>query len=209
MDKFENVSVVRVIARTISVLLHPMILPVYFLFFIFNGNTMFAYYTPSEVKWYCYVVTLLALLIMPMASLPLFRHFKLIKDYELNEKQERVYPILVAVACVFIGFWLLGRVNYTNIVQQLYLVMIILLSIFSVITLRWKMSMHMTAMGGLCGFLLIIGSKYPADVRGSFMLMLILAGLLASSRLFLKKHTPLQVYAGFLFGLCFVAGILY
>ena len=69
------------------------------------------------------------------------------------------------------------------------------------------MSMHMTAIGGVCGFLITIALKYAGDVRGDFMLMLVLAGLLAASRLYLKKHTPLQVYAGFLFGLCFVVAI--
>ena len=146
---------------------------------------------------------------MPVVSLPLFKHFRLIQSYELEEKQERVYPILVAIIFAFLGFWLLGRVGYTNIVRQLYLVMIIMLSIFSVITFRWKMSMHMAAIGGVCGFLLVWGLKYYGDVRSSLMLFLILAGILATSRLYLKKHTPMQVYLGFLFGLFFVFGILF
>ena len=194
-------------AQGISYLLHPMLMPLYVLFFLFNGNSMFAL-LPQSTKIYCYLITLFFLVILPLSSLPLFRHFRLIKDYGLSDKQERVYPILVTVGAAFLGFWLLGRVAYTNIVQQLFLVLIILLSVFSVITLRWKISMHMTAMGGLCGFLLVMGMKYPGDIRGSFMLMLLLAGLLASSRLFLKKHNPLQVYLGFLFGFCFVFGVL-
>lgn len=194
-------------ARGISYILHPMLMPVYFLFFLFNGDSMFAL-LPQQTKLYCYLITLFFLFIVPLISLPFFRHFHLIKDYALNDKQERVYPILVTVSAAFLGFWLLGKVAYTNIVQQLFLVLIILLSVFSVITLRWKISMHMTAMGGLCGFLLILGMKYPGDMRGSFIMMLLLAGLLASSRLLLKKHNPLQVYLGFLFGFCFVLGIL-
>ena len=85
---------------------------------------MFAY-IPWGVKLYCYLVTVFALLIMPVISLPLFKYFRLIRSYELNDKQERVYPILVAVAFAFLGFWLLGRIGYTNIVRQLYLVLII------------------------------------------------------------------------------------
>ena len=197
----------KYIAQTISYILHPMLMPLYILFFIFNNNTLFAY-IPWGVKLYCYLVTAFALLIMPVISLPLFKHFRLIRSYELNDKQERVYPILVAVAFAFLGFWLLGRIGYTNIVRQLYLVLIILLSTFSVITFRWKISMHMTAIGGLCGFLLVWGMNYQGDVRNAFILFLLLSGILATSRLYLKKHTPLQVYLGFLFGLFFVFGIL-
>ena len=183
----------KYIAQTISYVLHPMLMPLYILFFIFNSNTLFAY-IPWGVKLYCYLVTVFALLIMPVISLPLFKYFRLIRSYELNDKQERVYPILVAVAFAFLGFWLLGRIGYTNIVRQLYLVLIILLSTFSVITFRWKISMHMM--------------NYQGDVRNAFILFLLLSGILATSRLYLKKHTPLQVYLGFLFGLFFVFGIL-
>ena len=194
-------------AQTVSYLLHPMMLPMYFLFFIFQGDTMFAY-IPAQVKLYCYIVTLFSLFFMPLVSLPLLRHFHLIRSYELNEKQERVYPVLVTVIFAFLGFWLLGRMDYTNIVQQLFLVLIILLSVFSVITLRWKISMHMTSIGALCAFLFVIGLKYPGDIRDSFIFILLLAGLLGSCRLYLKKHTPLQVYLGFLFGFVVVGGIL-
>lgn len=197
----------KYIAQTISFVLHPMLMPLYILFFIFNSNTLFAY-IPWGAKLYCYLVTAFALLVMPMISLPVFRRFRFISSYHLNEKQERIYPILVAIAFAFLGFWFLGRIGYTNIVRQLYLVLIILLSTFSVITFRWKISMHMTAIGGVCGFLLVWGMKYHGEVRNTFILFLLMAGILATSRLFLKKHTPLQVYLGFLFGLFFVYGIL-
>ena len=91
----------KYIAQTISYILHPMLMPLYILFFIFNNNTLFAY-IPWGVKLYCYLVTVFALLIMPVISLPLFKHFRLIRSYELNDKQERVYPILVAVAFAFV-----------------------------------------------------------------------------------------------------------
>lgn len=198
----------KYIAQGFSFLIHPLLVPVYIVFFIFNVDTVFSF-IPRMAQYYCYLVTVLVLLFIPLASLPLFRYFKMISSYDLGIKQERVYPILVAVGFTFLGFWLIGRVPYTNIVQQLYLVVIILLSVFSIITIRWKMSMHMTAIGAACGFLLILGMKYSGDVRLFFMGMLLLSGILASCRLYLKQHNPLQVYVGFLFGLCFVVGILF
>ena len=182
----------KILAKTISYVLHPFLMPIYALLFLFSSGSMFAL-IPRATQIYCYIVTL----------------FVLLRDFHLEDKQERVYPILVTVAFTFFGFWLLGRVAYTHIVQQLYLVLIILLSVFSVVTLRWKMSMHMTAMGGLCGFLLVLGMKYPGDMRGSFIFVMLLAGLLAASRLYLNKHNPLQVYVGFLFGALAVWGILF
>lgn len=198
----------KFIAQTISYVLHPLLMPLYALYFIFNVDSVFSL-IPYPARLYSYIVTAIALLGMPLLSLPLFRRFRLISNYGLESRQERVYPILIAVIFAFLGFWLIGRIPYTNIVQQLYLVLIILLSAFSIVTLRWKMSMHMTAMGAVCGFLFILGIKYWGDVRNVFILVLILSGILASCRLYLEKHNPSQVYVGFLFGLVFVVGILY
>lgn len=196
----------RYFARTLSFLLHPLVVPLYILCFLFHGDTLFAC-LPRVTKLYAYMVTDFSLLLMPLASLPVFRYFGLIRDYRLERKQERVFPILVAVAFAFAGFWFLGLVPYSHIVRQLYLVLIVLLSAFSVITLRWKMSMHMTAIGGFCGFLMVFALRYGINVRTELMCLLLLAGLLGSCRLYLGKHTPAQVYAGFFFGLCFVYGI--
>lgn len=203
-----GIPAMNLAARILSLILHPLLMPIYMLFFIFEGNSMFAV-IPWGTKLYCYLVTTFTLLIMPLISLPVFKYFHLIRNYGLEDKQERIYPILIAVVFAFLGFWLLGRAAYTNIVQQMYLVLIILLSVFSVITLRWKMSMHMTAIGGLCGFLFILGMKYGGDIRGNLIGVLLIAGSLASSRLYLEKHTPLQVYLGFLFGVCVVVCILF
>lgn len=196
------------VAQIVSYLLHPLLMPLYAIYFIFNVDSIFSL-VPYPARLYSYVVTAVALVVLPLLSMPLFKRFRLISDYGLESKQERVYPILVAVVFAFVGFWVIGRIPYTNIVQQLYLVLIILLSAFSIVTLRWKMSMHMTAMGAVCGFIFILGMKYWGDVRLVFMMMLVLSGVLASCRLYLKKHNPLQVYIGFLFGLGFVIGILY
>lgn len=208
ISRFSGTSVASWFAGSLSLLLHPLLVPLYFLLFVFEGDSLFAF-IPLGAKLYCYIVTVFTLMIMPLVGLCLFKHFRLIRSYALDEKQERVYPALMVVTFAFLGFWLLRKVPYTDIIQQFYLVLIILLSFFSVITLRWKISMHMIAMGGLCGSLLILGLKYAGNIQGSLMALLVLTGLLASCRLYLDKHTPLQIYAGFLFGLCAVVGILF
>ena len=103
----------RYFARGVSYLLHPLCIPVYFLLFIFQGDTVFAL-IPKNIQYYCYAVVVFTLLIMPLVSLPVFRHFHLIRNYKLEEKQERVYPILIAVGFAFLGFWLLRVVSHTQ-----------------------------------------------------------------------------------------------
>jgi len=153
-------------------------------------------------------LTLLGVTLIPLLCLPLLKWLGLIEGYRLVQKQDRVFPVLVTIVGAFIVFYFSRNLPYSNIVRQFYLIMVIMLSGFMIVTIRWKISMHMTAIGGLCGFLLVWGMNYQGDVRNAFILFLLLSGILATSRLYLKKHTPLQVYLGFLFGLFFVFGIL-
>ena len=140
----------KIIAQGISYLFHPLLIPLYGLFLIFNSNSVFSL-IPEKVRLYCYGMTFITLFLVPLLSMLVFKKFKLITSFDLELKQERIYPVLVTIFSAFLGFYLIGMVPYTNIVQQLYLVLIIMLSAFSIITMRWKISMHMTAAGAVCG----------------------------------------------------------
>lgn len=198
----------KIIAQSISYLFHPLLIPIYGLFFIFNSDSIFSI-IPQSVRLYCYGMTFLVLLILPILSMLAFKKLKLIHSLGLESKQERVYPALATIFCAFLGFYFIGRIPYTNIVQQLYLVLIIVLSGFSIITLRWKISMHMTAAGAVFGFVAVLGLKFLGNVQEILMFILLSSGVLGTCRLYLKKHNPAQIYAGFFFGLFFVFLILY
>ncbi len=195
------------IAQFFSYFVHPLLLPVYGVGFVFNSDSVFSL-TPAGIKLYCYGITFLFLCLLPVATMPLLKKMRLISSYALAARKERLFPILMSIVYAFVGFYFIKQVPYTNIIQQLYLVLIILLAAFSIVTVCWKMSMHMTAIGAVCGFLLILGFRYFANIRYTFMLVTALAGILGTCRLYLGKHNPAQIYAGFLFGLSVVMIIL-
>lgn len=195
-------------ARTVSVLLHPLLIPLYGLVFIFNTDSIFAL-IPTHVRLLCYGISVVCLFLFPFSLLPLLKFFDLIKDYKFEEKQDRVYPILGTILSAFVGFYLLGKLPYTSVIQQMYLVLIIVWSTFSIITLRWKISMHMMVMGTACGFLFILGNKYLGNIHIPYTFLLLLSGILGSGELYLKKHNPAQIYTGFILGLVVVVSILY
>jgi len=198
----------KLLACAVSVLFHPLLLPLYVLFITFNSGTIFSY-VPAFTRNMSYLLTLLGVTLLPLVCLPLLKWAGLIKSYHLLHKQDRVFPVLVTIVGIFIVFYFSRVLPYSNIVRQLYLIMVILLAGVMIVTLRWKISMHMTAIGALCGFVFVLGAKYLGHVINLLPVLILFSGILASSRLYLKRHTPSQVYAGYVYGAAAVVCLLY
>ena len=189
----------QIVAKIVSILLHPLLMPFYVLILVFNIQSIFSL-IPSVTKWYCFLVTGITLFLIPLLCMPILKHFRLIRDFSLEDEMDRIWVLLVMGASTFFGFWLLSDISYTDVIQRLYLILIILETSSLSITSKWKISLHMVGIGGVCGLLFILGYKYFGHTEVWLMIWLLLAGLLASSRLYLGKHTPAQVYVGFILG---------
>ena len=198
----------KVLAFAVSILFHPLLLPLYVLFITFNSGTNFSY-VPAYTQNMSYLLTLLGVTLTPLVCLPLLKWLGLIENYRLMHKQDRVFPVLATIVGAFIVFYFSRNLPYSNIVRQFYLIMVIMLSGFMIVTIRWKISMHMTAIGALCGFVFILGMKYLGEVINLLPILILASGILASSRLYLKRHTPAQVYVGYIYGATAVVCILY
>lgn len=195
----ENNRFLQIVAKIVSMLLHPLLMSFYVLALIFNIQSIFAL-IPSATKWYCFLVTGITLFLIPLLCMPILKYFRLIRDFSLENDMDRIWVLLVTGASTFFGFWLLSDISYTDVIQRFYLILMILEASSLSITSKWKISLHMVGIGGVCGLLFILGYKYFAHTSVWLMIWFLLAGLLGSSRLYLGKHTPAQVYVGFILG---------
>jgi membrane-associated phospholipid phosphatase len=63
-----------------------------------------------------------------------------------------------------------------------------------------KISMHSMGMGALVSTMLVLPKFSIHDLTTPFLSVLIIAGLIGSSRLYLQAHTLRQVYMGYVVG---------
>ena len=72
----------------------------------------------------------------------------------------------------------------------------------TLISLRWKISAHLTGMGGLCAFIAVLSTTYGASPSVMWVLIasVLISGIVGVARLGLGSHTPAQAGAGFLLG---------
>lgn len=186
-------------ARVLSGLLHPVIMPMYGLYIIFHSGS-FLMLTPQVIKNFVYLIVFASTVLLPLSILPLLRFRKVISDYGISKSRERVVPLLFTGCFYFFGYYLLARLPLSSVIYLFLLSAVSAIAMVMLISVKWKISLHMTGIGGVLGLTLGLAIRFSASVRGFFMVVLLAAGLLAYSRLRLNVHSPAQVYCGLALG---------
>ncbi len=188
------------IASLLSALLHPLILPTLGLIILFNLNTYLSYSIPGQAKKFILLIVFINSAIAPVLSILLLKKTGFIKDITLDDRSERMLPLLLSAIYFFLTYYLLRKVALPSLLY-FYIIgatMLVLLSL--IITYRWKISIHMVSMGGLTGFLISIALLMQIDIYWLLMLAFLLSGMLGTARVIVKAHDLPQVFAGYAMG---------
>jgi len=195
------------LSRIISGVAHPMLMPLYSIFIVFHSGT-YLDYTPPQLIRVIYLIVAISTILLPVSVLPLLKAQNLVSNYGLDNKRERIIPLALSIIFYALGFYLLMKFPITRVVAHLQLAAIISIAIIAVISTKWKVSIHMAGIGGFLGVVMAFSILFSSSVRMYFIAGLLMAGLLAYSRLKLNLHTPSQVYAGFVLGFTIIFSTL-
>ncbi|BAX80212.1 phosphatase PAP2 family protein [Labilibaculum antarcticum] len=194
-------------SRIISGVAHPMLMPLISVFVIFHSGT-YLDFTPHQLVRVIYMIVAISTILLPISILPLLKNQNLISDIGLEKRQERLLPLVLTIIFYFLGYYMLLKFPITKIIAHLQLAAIISIFIVTLISLKWKISLHMAGIGGFLGMLIAFTILYSSSLKFVFMIGIIFAGLIGYSRLKLNLHTPSQVYAGFIVGLVTICSCL-
>ncbi|MGE4586542.1 MAG: phosphatase PAP2 family protein [Mangrovibacterium sp.] len=188
----------RHIAYGISILFHPLIIPTLAFLLLMNSGFYFAL-LPFRAKQTILLVVFLSTFLLPLTSLALLR-LNPLKKTDLSKSQDRIIPLLVSTLFYYLGYILLGKLEVYPVYRLFLISSILIVLLMMIISIRWKISIHMAAIGGLTGA--VIALSLRLQLNSSLLLtgLVGIAGLLGTARLVLKRHNPLQVYAGFFIG---------
>jgi len=188
-------------------LAHPMLMPLFSIFVIFHSGT-YLQFMPYQLIRIVYVIVAISTVLLPLSVLPMLKSQSLISDYSLTKRNERILPLILAVIFYALGFYLLMKFPIIRVIAYLQLAAIISIFLIVLISLKWKISIHMSGIGGFLGMILALSILYGGSMRIYFIGGIIVAGLLGYSRLKLNLHTSKQVYAGLSLGFIVVLSTL-
>ena len=169
------------------------------------------YFAPIESKWALFTIFFLFSVVAPGVSFILLHRFKVISTIDIERQGERSLPLVIMLVYSLVLFFLLvykaGAGTLPRYFYALPLSGVAVTSIFLLIN-RWiKISLHGAGAGILLGFLIIFTPAQDAFSIWWVLSALLAAGLTMAARLYLRKHTSLEVYTGFVFALLITAGI--
>lgn len=197
------------LSRIISVVLHPFIIPTLAVVLLLFGPTFMAQLQlPIQVNLFLIGVVILYTLLLPLFSIGVLRWFKLIPDTALRTPRERILPMAVLIVCYGLCIVTLGDKSYAFLITRFLIAALCCLIVTFVINFYWKISLHMTAMGGMLGMIFVLCYTGLAHLQYGLILGLLLAGGLGSARLYLGSHNIGQVAAGTACGILIATGVI-
>ncbi len=193
----------RKFAKIISYLFHPLLMATYGCILVFFGltNSIYSIFTPLRVKIIITLTVFAFTFLLPVLNLLVLYRFKFISSLTLDDRRERIFPLITTALCYFGLYYMLYDFNIWPAIKIFILGAGVCILIAALIHLRWQISAHMIGIGGLVGVMIALSCFMQLQLFMALSGCLLLAGFIGFSRLFLNAHTQSQVYAGFVCGL--------
>ncbi len=194
----------KTFARILSSLFHPLVIPTLGIFVLFSLNTFLNYSIPKSGQRVILLIVLFNTAIAPTIAVLILKRLKFIKSILLTDRADRVIPLFITGLFYFFTFYMLRQISLPFIIYYFILSATILVFIVLLISLNWKISIHMTAIGGFTGFLISTSMLLNVEIPIIIISSILISGLLGYSRLVLDAHKPAEVYSGFGAGILFM-----
>ena len=188
----------RSIANFISYLLNPLLIPLLGVLLILHAPN-FQFFSFKQQLYISSILVLFSIG-MPASILPVLKYFKLIETVELEKRNERFVPLLVATISFYITHYLLTQIGSPKLISIFTFGVAITALFILFITIFWKISIHVSAMGGLTALVIVLMQVHPSTFTIFLPVAIIASGLLATMRLYLQVHSLAQVTAGYALG---------
>ncbi len=196
-------TIIDIFARAISFLLFPLFMPLYGLTLLFQ-IPLFSFFPRQYVIISYYFVVLMCVL-MPFFSYWLMAKFNIISSAKMLDKKDRFYPMFVTAVFFFGCAFMLCRYAMPLFIVNLLCAVSVAILITAIVSVKWKISAHLTGIGGLIASIFIVSLSTNVNSSLVVCVAVLSAGLLAAARLQLNRHTPMQLIAGFLNGIMCVS----
>lgn len=156
---------------------------------------------PAPLKWIGLAGTLLFTCFLPLSVILVMIRRGNLTDIYIRDAKQRTMPYIYTTVCY--GFWAYFCSEVMHLPRFIVLTAIgsaVVLLLLLLINRTWKISAHLTALGGLFGGMMSFSLATGVSATWALVGCSAAALLLMFARVYDESHTPLQVVCGYLMG---------
>ncbi len=202
---------IRVPAIILSWIFHPIFIPVYVIaFMVYLHPTYFAGFS-QQAKQQTSLVVLLNMVFFPLLSIVLLKALGFIESIYLHTQRDRIIPY---IACSIFYFWayLVFKKQgiYPTVLPSFIFGVFLSCNAALMANIYQKISIHAMGVGGWLGFFLVVAFSQTMLMTWPVSMVILIAGLVCTSRLLISDHTNKELYTGLFLGvICqFIAAVI-
>lgn len=190
----------RYLLKGVSYIFHPLFIPM-------GGTISYFFITPKfsslQLQSGNVLPIFILTVIIPIILFLILRNLGLISSIFAPKLEERKYPLYLSM---IIHFMILYKVIPLNYINELYYFFVgLLIASFTTLLLlfaRIKASVHLLGMGSILVYLVGLSIHFEINITFAIAIFTFMTGLVATSRLFMKAHSKIELVIGFLVGCC-------
>lgn len=194
-------------AKVLSVLFTPFYLPILGLLILF----IFSYLSllPLTYKLFLLLMFYLFTVFLPTALIRFYRRYQGWTLIELGSRERRAIPYVISIFSYLLCYYIMAATHVPHFMGSILIAALVIQVACAIINLFIKISTHTAAIGGVTGALLAFSVIFSFNPVWWLCIVLLLAGMVGTSRMILRQHSLHQVVLGYLAGvLCSFVSVL-
>ena len=191
---------ILIAARYTSLVFTPFYLPLMGLaaLFLFSYLSMMPWLYKGMVLLIVWIFTVF----MPQMIIKLYHHYQGWSPLRLITREGRIVPYAISIACyLWCYYFMISTLHTPHFMGAIIIAAIAIQILCAIINNWWKISTHTAAIGGTTGAVVAFGFIFYFNPFWWICLLLLLAGIVGTSRTLLRLHTLGEVTGGFLLGI--------
>lgn len=199
----------RKVALLFSALLHPIFMPIICVFVAYT----FDYYVygslSSDQMQIIYLIVAFSTIVFPAVNILLLKWYGVVQTLSMERKEERNAPFISTIFFHALGYYMLRKGALPESLFAILMGCMIVLLVIIIVNFKWKISAHTAGVFGLIGAVVAL---FQVHGFGNIMLLsivILLGGLVISTRLILGVHSPAESYGGAALGFIILYSCVY
>ena len=186
-------------AKFISMLFAPFYLPIVGMLVLFTLSYLSL--LPPLYKIMLLLQVWLFTIFLPTMLIRVYNRYQNWRPFEIGTRERRMIPYVISILCYLLCSYVMEVMHIPHFMRSIIIAALAIQITCSIINLFWKISTHTAGIGGMAGALMAFAQTFSFNPVWWLCLVIIVAGVLGTSRMILRQHTLHQVVGGFVTGL--------